>query len=64
MGQIKIKKITSHPASGVKVKQEIDVIDGEELDTKIEIEASFSVCGASREEFLKKLGCLVDEYSI
>ena len=51
-------------SEGCRAVMTIDLIDGEELDTEIEITGEFAVCGANRSEFLDKLGQLIDEYRI
>lgn len=55
---------TSEPSDGVSAKQTIEVIEGEHLDTQIELSGSFTVSGKQKEEFLSKLGKLINEYRI
>lgn len=58
-------KKESHPVSeGVVLDMTIDFIDGEDLDTVIDIKGSFCIAGNTRAEFIKILGGLIDEYRI
>lgn len=42
----------------------IDVFRGEHLDTCIEIRGQWVIAGIHREEFIRKLGELIDAYRI
>lgn len=51
-------------SNDVEVEQTIEVIDGEHLDTHVKLSGAFAISGSQREEFLKKLGLLIDDYRI
>jgi len=63
-----IKRITERHAvdDWLILNYEIDIIDGEKLDTEVtlEVEGSFFVSGSQRIEFKEKLKKLIDEYRI
>lgn len=61
-----IKQITKTDivSNDVRVEQTIDVIDGEYLDTHVKLSGTFAISGSQREEFLKKLGSLIDDHRI
>jgi len=49
----------------VLVNLEIDVLDGEWLDTRVTMDdVEFWVGGSQREKFCKELGALIDKYRI
>jgi len=58
------QSVTEMPSDGVTVEMIIDIIDGEYLDTAINMNGEFTVAGVCRVEFLKKLGSLIEEYRI
>lgn len=51
-------------AEDVVLYMTIDVIDGEYLDTAIDMEGKFAVAGSRRKEFADKLSALIDEFRI
>jgi len=53
-----------YPSENVSVNMRVDRIDGEYLDTEVDIKGRFSVAGSRRVEFIKKLGELVEEFRI
>ena len=53
-----------YPCSGVSINMCVDKIDGECLDTNVDMEGNFAVAGSKRVEFAKKLGELIEEYRI
>lgn len=59
----KIEEI-AYPSEGVTLAMEIEKIDGDALDTSVELSGAFVICGQSRKEFCEKLGKLIDEYRI
>ena len=63
-GNLSTSHYTRYPSKGVIIIMAVDVIDGEELDTYITLTGEFAVSGSQREEFVKKLGALIDEYRI
>ncbi|MCP3922741.1 MAG: hypothetical protein GY714_09175 [Desulfobacterales bacterium] len=52
------------PSEGVKVDFRVDKIDGEDLDTEVELKGRFAIIGHERGEFLERLGNLIDEFRI
>ncbi len=60
------KQVTNKvcPSEGVEMTLRTEVIDGEHLDTDIEITGQFVVSGKSKDEFVAKLGALIDEYRV
>ena len=52
------------PSNGVGLQYEIEVIDGEHLDTVVSMEGTFTVAGSKRHEFAKKFGELINKYRI
>ena len=55
---------TTIPTEGVTARLVVEVIDGEELDTFIQIEGRFTMGGKDRHKFLEALGELIDHYRI
>lgn len=55
---------TLHPTDGVTLDMRVDRIDGEELDTSVELKGSFAICGKARDVFSKELGALIDKFRI
>ncbi|MFW6333385.1 MAG: hypothetical protein ACOC23_08810 [Thermodesulfobacteriota bacterium] len=55
---------TAIPTEGVTARLVTEVIDGEELDTFIQIEGRFTIAGKTRHRFLKALGELIDHHRI
>lgn len=55
---------TNSPSGGVTVDMEIDVIDGEKLDTRVTLSGEFWVGGSERMNFNRELGELIDKYRI
>ena len=47
-----------------KASMTIDVIDGDYLDTQVELSGSFCVAGSQRLEFVKALDELISKYRI
>ena len=56
--------VSEMPSDGVMVEMIIDIIDGEYLDTAINLNGKFTVAGECRVEFLNNLGSLIYEYII
>lgn len=52
------------PSQDVKLDMTVELIDGEYLDTHVDLTGSFWVGGNKRAEFAKKLGNLIDGYRI
>jgi len=61
---IKRVKESKYIGDELSVEMDIDHIDGEYLDTKINIDGDFWVEGNRRKEFSEKLEKLIDEYRI
>ena len=61
---IKTVKEQHYIGDELTCEMKIDHIDGEKLDTQIEIDGTFWVCGSKRIEFIDKLAALIDEYRI
>ncbi|MDY6868832.1 MAG: hypothetical protein SVT56_13205 [Chloroflexota bacterium] len=61
-----MKKVTEtkNPSDGVNMVYTVDVIDGEKLDTLVNLDAEFAISGAVRDEFAEELGDLIDKYRI
>ncbi len=53
-----------YPSQGVTAEMLIERIDGEDLDTFVALTGSFTVSGAERNEFIAKLGKLINDYRI
>ena len=59
-----VKQKSVPVSDNVSAELEIDVIDGEELDTRVKLDGEFWVSGSQYREFCQKLGELIDEYRI
>jgi hypothetical protein len=55
---------TEYPTEGVKADLVIDKIDGEWLDTSVELSGGFCIAYANMREFMDAFGGLVDKYRI
>ena len=53
-----------HPSENVTAMLEVDVYDGEKLDTSVSLDGGFCITWQQKEEFFNKLGALIDEYRI
>lgn len=53
-----------YPSQGVTAEMLIERIDGEDLDTFVALTGSFTVAGVKRNEFIAKLGELINDYRI
>ena len=55
---------TIHCSEDVTATLNVDVFDGEKLDTSVSLNGVFCITWADKEDFFKKLGNLIDEYRI
>lgn len=60
----KIVRETVMLADEVQMTLDVEKIDGEHLDTEVNIDGAFFICGENRHEFAKKILAIVDEYKI
>ena len=59
-----IKKYTEHPSRGVKAQLSVEYQNGIAYDTAVKLEGEFCISGQDRQEFLRKLGELINQYRI
>jgi hypothetical protein len=52
------------PSEGVNLTAVVDIIDGDELDTMVELKGRFCISGGNRKEFIKSLGKLIEDHRI
>ncbi|OPY16250.1 MAG: hypothetical protein A4E69_00270 [Syntrophus sp. PtaB.Bin138] len=55
---------TEHVSDGVSLSMTIDVIDGEELDTTIDVKGKFVIAGCKQKAFTSELSDLINRYRI
>ena len=61
-----METVTSHryPSANVEAKLISDIDAGEVLDTNVYLKGQFCIAGSNVNEFLSKIGDLIDEYRI